>query len=315
MTTTIHQPLRSLLSGLIDYAGLFPPAKLAMQPAIDSFARDVRSEHAWMLGRFICTVSRLPEFSEKAAIQLPGTYATSGYREHADDLEPWKLSVVADRPLEECLDEIDAFNEHHSHEDHGLAKVDMIEMRVSEVGEIDEALDELPEDLFPFFEFPIAGDPRGFVAALAGDSAAAKIRCGGVTPDLIPPTEAVARFIEACVVGGVPFKATAGLHHPIRAEYPLSYEPDAPRGRMHGFLNVFLAAALARHAGLRGEELIAVLDESEPSAFESTAQGVRWRGRTLDAVQLAHTRERTALGYGSCSFTEPIDDLRALGML
>src|SRR6185503_6096765 len=116
--------------------------------------------------------------------------------------------------------------------------------KVSRPDEIDDRLDQLPEDLFPFVEFPAevvnGGDARGFIAALAGHSAAAKVRTGGVTPEAFPAPGKLAEFISACHGAGVPFKATAGLHHPVRAEYPLTYEPGCPRGVMHGFLNVFL---------------------------------------------------------------------------
>src|SRR5689334_1162740 len=94
------QSVRTLMAGLIDYAGLFPPAKLSMQAAAEAYARARMGEHAWVLGRFICPASRLAELSKVAAVMMPGTHATSGYREHADVLEPWRVSVLVDGPLE-----------------------------------------------------------------------------------------------------------------------------------------------------------------------------------------------------------------------
>jgi hypothetical protein len=70
------QSIRTLMTGLIDYAGLFPPAKLEMQASAESFARARMGEHEWVLGRFICPVSRLREFSKTAAVMMPGTHAT-----------------------------------------------------------------------------------------------------------------------------------------------------------------------------------------------------------------------------------------------
>ena len=46
-----------------------------------------------------------------------------------------------------------------------------------------------------------------------------------------------------------------------------------------------------------------------------TDDAVAWRGRSLDLVALARERERFALSFGSCSFEEPIGDLKSLGWL
>ena len=111
------------------------------------------------------------------------------------------------------------------------------------------------------------------------------------------------------------FKATAGLHHPIRAEQPLTYEPDPPRAVMHGFVNLFLAAAFARTARADRGLLESILSETDPTAFAFSEKTARWRDRELDTVAMSKTRESFALSYGSCSFTEPIDDVRALGWI
>lgn len=306
---------KAFFAGLIDYAGLFPPSKLPMQEAVERFARDIRSEYAWILSRFICPVGRLPEFIEHARVMLPGTWATSGYREMADDSEPWRISAIIDADLEQCLDSITAFNERHSSEDNGLARIDSIEMRVASPDEIDSAIEEIPEDIHPYFEFPISGDCRGFVAALAGDEASAKIRCGGVTPDLIPPASDIARFLHAARAGGVRFKATAGLHHPIRAEHPLSYEPDAPRALMHGYLNLFMAAAFVRAGKSDPDTTEKILEERDPTAFRFSEDGVRYNDLAVSPSEVAKARESFAVGYGSCSFDEPVDDAKKLGLL
>jgi hypothetical protein len=312
------EALRTLLSGLIDYAGLFPPAKLAMQPSVEQFARSQLSEHHWMLGRFICPASRLREFSAAASALMPGTYATSGYREHADG-EPWRISVIIDGDLQADLDTISRFNSHHEREDNGRCAADALEMKVAKPDQIDKATEIIPDDLFPFFEFPAevvsGGDCRGFVAALAGHGAAAKIRTGGITPDAFPSTRAVAQFLGACAGAGVAFKATAGLHHPVRAEYPLTYDQNPPCGTMHGFLNVFVAAAFVYTGESDLGRIAAVLEDRNTANFHFTDEGVRWNGLFLEVMQLAKAREAFCLSYGSCSFDEPVADLTKLALL
>ncbi len=139
----------------------------------------------------------------------------------------------------------------------------------------------------------------------------AKLRTGGVKPEAIPPVQHVAAFILACAERRLPFKATAGLHHPIRALHPLTYEVQAPQAVMHGFLNVFLAAAFAWH-GQREIELI--LMETDPTAFRFDDRA-HWRDWSLAAEQVRDARQQFAHSFGSCSFEEPIQGLEALGLL
>jgi len=138
----------------------------------------------------------------------------------------------------------------------------------------------------------------------------AKLRTGGVTPGAIPSIDEVAAFIRACAARRLAFKATAGLHHPVRSMQPLTYAPDAPRAIMHGFLNVFLAAAFACH----GErDIESILAETDPAAF-TFGDEARWRERSLTAAQVRDARQNFAHAFGSCSFEEPIHDLQALGL-
>ncbi len=312
--------IETLMTGLIDYAGLFPPSELPMEAAVENYAKYLRGEHERFLSRFICTATRLEELSKYAAVVMPGTYATSGYRENADMQDPWQISAVIVGDLEENLDAIYKFNEHHDKEEHGLAMVDVIEMRIDSPNDVDEAMEILPAMIAPAFELPkeavIDGDPRGFVAAIAGNQAAAKVRCGGVRSDLIPSTDDLARFMHACNAADVPFKATAGLHHPVRAQHKLTYEPDAPVATMHGFINVFLAGAFVRSIkGIDLETTIAMLDETDSDAFVFSDEQVRWRDLSLPVAALAQVREGFATSYGSCSFDEPRDELKRLGLL
>jgi hypothetical protein len=121
----------------------------------------------------------------------------------------------------------------------------------------------------------------------------------------------VAAFIVACAERRLPFKATAGLHHPIRALQPLTYGADAPRAVLHGFLNVFLAAAFAWHGQRNIEPILAELD-GNAFRFDERAY---WRDWSLDAGQIREARAQFSHSFGSCSFEEPVGDLEALGLL
>jgi hypothetical protein len=103
------------------------------------------------------------------------------------------------------------------------------------------------------------------------------------------------------------------LHHPIRAEYRLTYEPNPPRGMMYGYLNIFLAAAFAR-AGAELPEVVRILTETDPATFVFANDGVRYGDRKVSLGDLRDTRATFAIAFGSCSFREPVDDLLALGM-
>ncbi|MBV9763016.1 MAG: hypothetical protein JO340_20815 [Acidobacteriaceae bacterium] len=139
----------------------------------------------------------------------------------------------------------------------------------------------------------------------------AKIRTGGLTPDAVPSVDSLARFLAACAELQLPFKTTAGLHHPIRSLRPLTYQTNAPVAMVHGFINVFMAAAFAWN----GERDIGpVLSETDAGAFHFDTCA-RWRNLSLSTDQIIQARVHFAHSFGSCSFEEPISDLERLGWL
>lgn len=297
----ISTALRALLEGVWDYAGLFPPARLGMAETVGNYASYLAGEHAWMLGRIVVPAARLDEFEAAASALLP--------RNEGD--EPWQLSGLAapagDEGLPADIERIAAFNEAHADASNGLAAIQVLELRAAKANEIDDALDLVPETMVPFFEIPAEGDPRGLIAALAGTSAGAKVRCGGADPGATPGPAALARFIETCTAADVTFKATAGLHHPVRHR--------AAGGDEFGFLNLLAAAALSRVLRLEEPLLIEVLEERAPEAFLFDADALRWRDELVSAEQIGAARLGYVAAIGSCSFVEPIDHLRTLGLL
>ena len=312
----MRESLREMMKGLYDYAGLFPPASLDMGPTCSTFTRHLMGEHRELVSHIVVPAWRLEEFSENAAAMMPGTFATSGYTEHANASDPWRISAILkpDDPAS-GLDAIEAFNERHQTPEQGQARVDTVEVRAPSTAFIDEANEALPDDLFVFFEVDHEGDPRGMLAAIAGTGGAAKIRTGSVRADEIPSVEKVGAFIQACTTGEVPFKCTAGLHHPVRLDHPLTYEDSPPVGTMHGFFNVIMASGLAAFDESPLEETIEILEDRSPDSFTFDDGLARWRDRALNTDQIAQTRSRVMLGIGSCNIDEPIEDLTKLGLI
>ncbi len=316
----------AFLTGLIDYAGLFPPAELALEPALDLYGRYRTGADAWMLGRFLIPAARLSEADplvETVAGDPPVSFSVLGGRAA---VSPGPVPAGA-RPdagaawladAESVVSAARVFEAQHR----GRVTADAFEFRTPaalarDADALTGALRALAPRLgdrgraaieIPFLPDPDTPDPA--TAALAEANGllgrpvfAAKFRCGG---EGVPGAEALASALTTARRAGVAFKATAGLHHPLRH--------DTPDGPAHGFVNVFGGAVLAAVHGLGADDLAELLD-SRNAADWSLGESLRWRGLGARPDQIAAARETVALAYGSCSFDEPRDDLRALGWL
>jgi hypothetical protein len=332
-----------LLAGLIDYAGLFPPASLSMADAVSRYARYRRGPHAWMLGRFIVPCRRLDELEADMHAQglladndggaASAVAAAAVSTTASAEAEPWRLSVLASDDAAADRVAIEAFNARHRASASGAggagaasrACIDTVEVKVDaapDVSRIAGTLDGVPRLWFEVAPGPALGSMLEAMASV-GQRAGAKLRTGGTTPDAIPAAGDVARFVLACTRAGVACKATAGLHHPIHGPHRLTYADDSPTAWMHGFVNLFLAATLARvlmpfhHTDETiVDALVALLAERDAQHFVWHDQDVEWRGRyQLGVRAIASTREAFAYSFGSCSFEEPIEDLEQLGWL
>lgn len=256
MTRSLH----ILLDGLVDYAGLFPPASLPMEEAVAKYEAHRRSESSWMLGRFVVPAERLAE--------VPRTFS---------------VSVLATAEA--------------------MPAVDVVEIKAASVDEV-RRIAERRGSRTVYVEVA----EEELLDAVAEHGLRAKVRTGGITPESIPPAHRLASFIQACHARGIAFKATAGLHHPIRCVRPLTYEADAPTGTMHGFVNVFIAAALPQFA-------TEILMEENARAFAFDEGGLWWRDLRVTSEELARVRQERAVSFGSCSFEEPVAELKELGWL
>jgi hypothetical protein len=287
-----------LFSRLIDYAGLFPPASLEMEPAVRNYQQYMAGPYSWMAGNFIVPAGRLTEFTE--AFQ----------KVCCDEQEnPWTLSVVCagdNMPVD--LQTIQDFPQ-------GAAFLSTFEFKATDPDKTRSVLAALPRGPIRYVEIaPDRTQMQKMLLLLASSGARAKLRTGGLTAAAIPSPEKVARFLNNCAHERIPFKATAGLHHAVRSRHALTYQMGSAEATMHGFVNVFLAATLALH-GSPEEALVGTLTEEDPEAFELEDDAIAWHDHRVTSDQIERARREFAISFGSCSFTEPIDDLKAMGWL
>ena len=298
----------ALLSGLIDYAGLFPPESRTMERAVEGF-RDARALQSWMMDRFIVPEDRLEDLAP-----------------HLDrEPERWPLAVVMSTPFGDWSKGF--ADRARSLEVVALALRDIARLEIAETRipaeqvsnpALGAMLASVRASLGAIFDtvlFEVAlGDdwendlPRQ-LRAIHEAAAGAKIRCGGARVGDFPSPAQVATFIGACAELGLPFKATAGLHHPLR------HWDGNPGVKRHGFLNITGAAVLAHTLGLGRDELEEVVAEEDATAFELSEGSFRWRHRAATVSEIERARSQFMLGYGSCNFTEPVADLVELGWL
>jgi hypothetical protein len=295
-----------LLRDLIDYAGLFPPASLSVTSAVANYEEYTRSDWRWILGRFIVPVARLSEF-EEALTRLPT--AAPGMR-----FAKWRLSVLLGSDPAADAVRIREFNARVARSSSGRAAVvESVELKVASAEEIAKLSEMIPTELVTYFEVPLPSCAE-CIAAVASSGRRAKIRTGGETADKFPASASVIEFIRLCAAANVAFKATAGLHHPLRSVHRFTYQPESASGIMHGFVNLFLAAAFLR-TGMENEIATQLLEEQSAEAVHFDLDGAAWRQHRLSHQELAAASQDFAISFGSCSFMEPIDDLRSLHLL
>ncbi len=294
----------ALLNGLIDYAGLFPPASLDMRSAVDEFHRQRQSDDSYILSRFVLPASRLGEFCE-AARAVRGDKAEQAL---------WHLSVIASKDINTTVERLLEFNRSESRSALRVAVCDSVEIPAASAEEIRGILRSVPEFFQLYVEISLDANAPALIGELAGSRASAKMRTGGILASAIPRTSEVLRFMRACHENAVSFKATAGLHHAVRGAYPLTYDYGSDAGNMFGYLNVFLAAAFMKQ-GLSDAELSAILEETSPRAFIFAEHAVTWRENTVSAQDIDDVRQQFARSFGSCSFSEPVAEAIGLGLL
>jgi hypothetical protein len=302
--------LHQLLAGSIDYAGLFPPCSLELGSALANQAEYVRSDDRWMLSTFVLPVARFDEA-----------------RPHFGQFErdhPLRLSALgaAKASAKEFRDELknvsDAIQSLQSAED-GSIVVGQLEMALPKEGASGDLFAEIGStvrslDIPTFWEAP-AKSAASIIQMLARTNETAgkrrlgfKLRTGGVQAEAFPAASVIAIALVEAARYRVPIKFTAGLHHPIRQFR------DEVGTKMYGFLNVLGAGVMTAEHGLAAEELKSMVESENFSEFAFSDEAFKWRDWSVAASQIKKHRE-VITSFGSCSFNEPREDLRALGSL
>ncbi|MBT8250771.1 MAG: hypothetical protein KJN81_10955 [Acidimicrobiia bacterium] len=261
---------RTLLEGLIDYAGVFPPARHSLEKAVDLYRSAKAGPDGWVLGPFLCLASQLPALGRLVA---------------AD--ETMATGVVLDIPIDQVARSVDQIE---LKVDSGRFDYGPVSARAPVV----YAESREPQSLDFLESIKIARD-RGL-------DVRAKIRTGGESAEAFPDVDTVAAFLIACIADGIPFKATAGLHHPFR------HSSGVEGATEFGFVNLLAAT---RAALVDPSVLVDALTASHAGDFDiSTAS---WMG-TGTHIEAGTVRSYLR-SFGSCSFDEPAGYLRDLGML
>jgi hypothetical protein len=268
-----------LLVGLLDDAAMFPPRGASVSDALDGH-REARS--AWYAPAV-------------GPLLVPADEVGALWARLRDSTEPLAIGLVG--PLTVVAGALAAAGDQ--------VNVRHIEAPVAKRGEDPmpglTAFRTIATGRAGYAEVPLTW---GLLAALdvlaearaAGEPIAPKFRTGGLAAELFPTPVELAAVICACRDRDLPFKLTAGLHHALR-------HTDPETGFLHhGFLNV-LAGSIAAADGAEAADVAEVLATTDAVPL-------------VEAVRSQLDVERPLwIGYGTCSISEPIDDMRRLGLL
>jgi hypothetical protein len=280
--------MRAAFAGMVDYAGLFPPAACSLDDAVRHYAQYRGSAERWMLGRFVVPAAQLARLKEAAALLV-------------DETDAWPLAVTIGADVSADLTAVEQFHVP------GLA-IDAIECKVASMLELEVFEGRALAIPNSFFELAVDDAAAEMVDRIGSSSGMGKVRTGGLTAEAFPAAPDVIRLVAAFLGAGVAFKATAGLHHPITGDYPISYAADAPRQRMFGFVNLLVAVTALLERG-DPARATAILEERDRRAIVMAPDGITWKDDHYDLEVLERAHREGFTCFGSCSFREPFDEL------
>ena len=292
----------------IDYAGLFPPASLELEPALQNYAQYIRTPDVWMLGGFILPVAEfaaaargLSQFDSEHPLRI------SALGPKTDSAESFRATLVA---AMELIGSLRANSEQ-------IALIEQFEMPLpAEVtaDTLKAIRSSADPQLRTFWEGPADSAERAIKLMADNNRAHAnrklgfKLRTGGVAANAFPSSAEIASVLACAGIHRVPIKFTAGLHHPVRLFH------DSVQTKMHGFLNVLGSGVLALEHDWTEKQIEEMLDDEDPASFSFTDNSFAWRDWKIPAERIVIHRELVT-SLGSCSFDEPREDLRALKLL
>lgn len=252
-----------------------------------------------MLGHFVVPVSRLAELEAL----LVNRYSESKL------LTPCSISAILSENWQLELQQIQTFNSNNN------LKITAVEFKPLSLGEIRQTINHIPKGIESFLEIPLDESLENYLAILKETKAAAKIRTGGLSAKSFPDVERLCQFIFASAEAQVPFKATAGLHHALAGNYSVSYEKQSFSAHMQGFLNLSILAALVYGQKLTRKGALTILQESAIANFKFQEENITWQNQHLNLTELQKSRKCFFRSFGSCSFQEPVDELRGLQLI
>jgi len=298
---------RALLRRSIDYAGMFPPCSLGLEPALRNQGEYVRSPDTWMLGAFVLSTEQcdaIKQLLSEFDAQHPLRVAALGPKTGSTDafLKGIGAAHAAIRSLSK-----------HNGDLVSISHLEMFLPHGVDVAMLKEARSILG-DLPVFWEAPPdrAEQTIALLAKFNSDADSAtfgyKLRTGGVTADAFPTSVQIAKALVTPATSQLPIKFTAGLHHPLRQHR------EEVQTKMHGFLNVLGAAVLAVEHQWDINQTAMMLEDEDARSFSFADDFFAWREWRIDIKRLQF-RRRFVVSFGSCSFDEPREDLRALNLM
>jgi hypothetical protein len=281
------------MAGIIDYAGLFPPAALDLTTALQNYKNYTKTPHCRMLANFIIPLSKLGLMTDNVPLSVIITPPIS-----RGDKMVLKQSAPMIQAIETPLPKelVPFVNMTAYLEDFQAQVAGKQPTRI---------FIEAAEPAHSFGTIEVLGKMNAEGRHRFGF----KLRCGGVDKGAIPSPEWITAVITACRCHDVPLKFTAGLHHPFR-----NYS-DALGAVQHGFVNVFSAALLAFGCHLNEEETKACLVDDNEGNFVFTDTFLSWNNRSVSTDTIQRLRREKVISFGSCSFEDPLRDLQCLGLL
>jgi len=314
----MEKSLKELMSGLIDYAGLFPPASLPIDKAIAEYLFYKKSEYKDIVSRFVVPVSSVENLKlickehNVKNISLSVILPEMGFDENNEKAIYQAIDNLSNNIKSNNFIEVSSFEIKLPKNLTAETKDDITQLSKKIISQINL----LNESSRIFFEPYVLDDNwknnidiACDIISVNKDKSGFKLRTGGVTKDAFPHTDILAYSIKKCSDLKIKFKATAGLHHPLR------HYNSSVKTKMHGFFNVFIGFLIAGKYNPGLEVLKRIINSESPEKFNFTDDFITYGNYALSLKDIKKIKESFMLSYGSCSIDEPIDDLKTLNLL